>query len=130
MTDLVVKDIMTYGIKTIPYDETIKAAACNMESEKASFLLVTDEKNNCIGVVTRKDIAFRVVRKAKNPEDVLVSSVMSAPIASINENLTVRELGKILSERKCKRLLVESGGKFIGVVSNTDILKAVANDKI
>ncbi len=130
MADLLVKDIMTYGIKTIAFDETIKKAACIMADEKVSFLPVTDEKNNCIGVITRKDIAFRIIQKAKNPEDVLVCSVMSAPITSINENLTVRELGKILSERKCKRLLVESSGKFIGVVSNTDILKAVANNKI
>jgi len=130
-TILTVKDIMTKGIKSIAYNKTIKEAAEKMIAEKVSLLLVVDNNNKPIGVVTRKDIAFRVIRKAENPEDVLVSAIMSAPISTINENLSVVELGKILGERKYKRLLVENDrGELTGIVSTTDILKAVANGKI
>ena len=127
---LLVSDIMTNEIKSIYYYETIKSAAGKMANGNISFLLVTDEKDNPVGVVTRKDVAFRVVRKAKNPEDVLVSSIMSSPIATVNENVSVIDFAKILGEKKYKRMLVEKNGKLAGIASNTDILNAVAGDKI
>jgi len=122
---------MTKGVKSIAYDKTIKEAAENMLKEKVSLLLVVDSSNKPIGVVTRKDIAFRVIRKAENPENVMVAAIMSAPVSTINENLSVIELGKILGKKKYKRLLVENdNGDLTGIVSTTDILKAVANNKI
>lgn len=128
--ELLVKEIMTTGIKSIPYTASIIDAAKKMISEKVSLLLVTDDKENFIGVVTRKDIAFRVIRKSANVKDTLVASIMSSPISTVNENLTVRELCKILDEKKYKRMIVESDGKIVGVVSTTDVLKAVAEGKI
>jgi len=130
MAELLVKDIMTRELKSILYDKSIKEAAEKMTDEKIPFLLVIDEKDNPIGIVTRKDIAFRVMRKSKNPEDILVSAVMSSPIATVSENLNVRNFGKLLGEKGYKRLLVEREGILVGAASNTDILKAVANNQI
>ena len=127
---LLVSDIMTNEIKSIYYYETIKSAAGKMVNGNVSFLLVTDEKDNQIGVITRKDVAFRVVRKAKNPEDILVSSIMSSPIATENENVSVIDFARILGEKKYRRMLVEKNGKLVGIASISDIIKAVANDKI
>ena len=128
---LKVKDIMTKGVKTIAYNKSIKEAAENMLKEKVSLLLVVDGSNKPIGVVTRKDIAFRVIRKSESPEDVMVAVIMSAPVSTINENLSAVELGKFLGEKKYKRLLVENdNGELAGIVSTTDMLKAVANNKI
>jgi len=131
--ELLVKDIMTKGVKAISYRASIKDAAEKMIKEKVSLLLVTDDNNNkenFIGVVTRKDVAFRAIRKAANVEDVLVANIMSSPISTVNENLSVYNLCKILGERKYKRMVVESEGKIVGVVSTTDVLKAVAEGKI
>ncbi len=131
VTALKVKDIMTKGVKSIAYDKNIKEAAENMLKEKVSLLLVVDSSNKPIGVVTRKDIAFRVIRKAESPENVMVAAIMSAPVSTISENLSVTELGKFLGVKKYKRLLVENDkGELTGIVSTTDILKAVANGKI
>ncbi len=128
---LKVKDIMTKGVKSIAYNKTIKEAAENMLKEKVSLLLVVDGSNKPTGVVTRKDVAFRVIRKAESPENVLVAAIMSAPVSTISENLSAVELGKFLGEKKYKRLLVENdNGELVGIVSTTDILKAVANNKI
>mgnify|MGYP001089631535 CR=1 FL=1 len=128
---LKVKDIMTKGVKTIAYNKSIKEAAENMLKEKVSLLLVVDGSNKPIGVVTRKDIAFRVIRKSERPEDVMVAVIMSAPVSTINENLSAVELGKFFGEKKYKRLLVENdNGELAGIVSTTDMLKAVANNKI
>jgi len=128
---LKVKDIMTKGVKSIAYNKTIKEAAENMLKEKVSLLLVVDGSNKPIGVVTRKDVAFRVIRKVESPENVLVAAIMSAPVSAISENLSAVELGKFLGEKKYKRLLVENdNGELTGIVSTTDILKAVANNKI
>ncbi|NCN65618.1 MAG: CBS domain-containing protein [Candidatus Altiarchaeum hamiconexum] len=128
---LKVKDIMTKGVKTIAYNKSIKEAAENMLKEKVSLLLVVDGSNKPIGVVTRKDIAFRVIRKSESPEDVMVAVIMSAPVSTINENLSAVELGKFFGEKKYKRLLVENdNGELAGIVSTTDMLKAVANNKI
>ena len=127
---LLVSDIMTNEIKSVYYYETIKSAAGKMVNGNVSFLLVTDEKDNQIGVITRKDVAFRVVRKAKNPEDILVSSIMSSPIATVNENVSVIDFARILGKKKYRRMLVEKNGKLVGIASISDIIKAVANDKI
>jgi CBS domain-containing protein len=92
--ELPVSDIMTEEIKSVYYYEKIKSVAKN-------------EKDNPVGVVTRKDVAFRVVRKAKTPEDISVSSIMSSPVATVNENVSVMDFAKILGKMEYNRLLVE-----------------------
>jgi CBS domain-containing protein len=115
--ELLVRGIMNGEIKSVYYYEAVKSVAKN-------------EKDNPVGAVTRKDVSFRVVRKAKNPQDIPVSSITSYPVATVNENVSVRDFARILGEKKYKHLLVEKNRKLTGIASNTDILNAVAGNKI
>jgi predicted transcriptional regulator len=115
--ELLVRGIMTEEIKSVYYYETIKSAAKN-------------EKDNPVGAVTRKDVSCRVVRNAKPPQNVLVSSITSSTVATVNENVSVREFAKILGEMEYNHLLIEKNGKLAGIAGSSDIINAVAGDKI
>jgi CBS domain-containing protein len=51
-----VKDIMRKGVITISPDETILDAAMKMAKHDISRLLVVDEKDKLIGIITRSDL--------------------------------------------------------------------------
>lgn len=128
---LKVEDIMQRNIKTVKFIDSVQTAAEIMDKEEISFLLVDDENGNILGAITRKDISGRICRRPKKKQDeILVVSVMSAPIVTVNENLSVREAAKFLHKKNFKRCPVDDGEKIVGVVGISDILKCVADGKI
>jgi DNA polymerase-3 subunit epsilon/CBS domain-containing protein len=59
-------------------------------------------------------------------EDVLVRDVMTLPPASLPHGTTVREAGVFLADMGVAAVLVtDEGGRAVGVLSRSDVLKAV-----
>lgn len=59
-------------------------------------------------------------------EDLCVADVMNRNIYSISADSLVSEAARSMLDKKCHRLLVTDGGHFVGIVSTTDLLRALA----
>ncbi len=54
---------------------------------------------------------------------------MSHHVTSVTEDTPVEEIATVLTANKIKRVLVIRGEKLVGIVSRTDIVRALAMGK-
>ncbi|UCD48752.1 MAG: CBS domain-containing protein [Phycisphaerales bacterium] len=78
-----------------------------------------------VGMLTEKDILKRVVVLGKAPKRTQVADVMSFPILSVPPTYSVFSAGKKMDEMHIHRLVVMTGRDVCGIVTKTDVMKAV-----
>ena len=123
---LKVKDLMSTEVATIGSEQTMALAATLMADDGVSSLVVVNG-GEVIGIITEKDFLDRVVAKGRSPLDIKVREVMSSPVVSVTPDLTVIEAGKVVEDRRVKRLPVIEKGKLVGIVTQTDLLRVLTS---
>lgn len=105
----------------VEYGRSAAEAARVMKDSRVASVLVR-KKGEPVGIVTLKDILFRVVSEGKDPEKVRVEEVMSSPLITINEKEPVKKALEMMDKHNIHRLLVvDSKGKAVGLAVETMI---------
>jgi len=63
-------------------------------------------------------------------EEATVADIMTRAIFSVRPQATVQELARFLLRAGIRRALVMEGGKLAGIVTATDVIRAVADGKV
>ncbi len=63
-------------------------------------------------------------------DEATVGDIMTRAIISVRPQATVQELARFLLRAGMRRALVMEGGKLAGIVTATDVLRAVADGKV
>jgi CBS domain-containing protein len=125
-----VKDVMRKDVITIEPQASIKEAIGKMVAENITCLIVEERGSmNVYGIVTRKDIVNKVIAHEKNPATVKVADIMSEPILSVSSDITIEAAARLMAKTDMRRFPVIEGGKLIGLISNSDILRAAVGKK-
>ncbi|MBN2014834.1 MAG: CBS domain-containing protein [Candidatus Altiarchaeota archaeon] len=122
-----VRDIMRKNVISIDLDATILDAMNKMVEEQITSLVIEDKgKNSVYGIITRKDIVNKVIAYDKDIKATLVSEVMSEPILSVSPDASIETVARLMAKTDIRRFPVMEGNKLVGMVSNSDIMKAVS----
>jgi CBS domain-containing protein len=119
-----VSDIMTRTIVTIGVEATVSQAARAMAAKGISCLVAV-HRGEPAGILTEKDLIRRVGALQKDPAQTLVADVMSFPIIAIPASYSVLSAGKKMDSMHLHRLAVTEGKKICGIVTQTDIMRAI-----
>jgi signal-transduction protein with cAMP-binding, CBS, and nucleotidyltransferase domain len=99
----------------------IEAARAMLEND-IGFIVVVDDANHPVGVVTDRDLALRVLAGGKRGE-VSVGSVMTRPPTCLSVHASALDAAKRMEKHLCRRLsLVDESGAVVGVLSMDDLL--------
>ena len=83
-----------------------------------------------VGIVTERDIIFRIVAQNKGPFKVPLREIMSMPLISIESNKPAREALSILKDKKINRLAVmNEKGELEGLLTTEMIAKQLPESK-
>ncbi len=104
-------------------DDSVTAAAKMMKEMGVTEALVVQE-GEPIGIITERDILYKVVAKGSDPAEVRVSSIMTSPVEVIEETAKVADAVSKLSKLGLRRLGVTRKGKLIGLVTQKEIVSA------
>jgi CBS domain-containing protein len=122
-----VEAVMSRKVETIDISESAQAAAKKMRDKKISSLVVVDKRKKGgepLGIVTERDLVYRVCAEGTSGRDVRVQEVMSLPIATIDPRSTVEGAADLMLSNKVRHLLVVNVDKTpMGVVAPTDLNK-------
>jgi len=126
-----VADIMQTAVKTIPRDSTVAEAIALMAELHVSGLPVVDDAERVVGVISTSDILQAEAEWAgPNRNDLIdntpVSELMTPRPLMISPGATVREVAQQMLYGEVHRLFVEEAGRMVGVVSQTDLVRALA----
>jgi len=94
-----------------------------------SLIVKRKSPNKPYGIVTRRDILFKVVAEGKDLREVIVRDIMSSPVVILNNiDLDVQYAAKAMSNAGVTNLVIFDGGDVYGFLSSTDIINAVRRE--
>ncbi|MFQ5341682.1 MAG: CBS domain-containing protein [Anaerolineae bacterium] len=124
-------DVMTRDVVSIHAEATVAEAMQLMYDKRVSSLLVEPRSDlDTHGFVSRRDIVEKVVARGRQPEDCRVMDIMSKPLVTVPPDCALRDCAILMSNTSIRRVLVFDGRKIVGIVSNTDILRAAADGEL
>ena len=119
-----VSDIMTKHVTTVGMDATVWEAARLMSISSISCLIVT-QGEKIAGILTEKDLLKRIIALQKTPAQTQVMDVMSLPVVTVPPGCSILDASKKMETMHFHRLLVTEGMAICGLVTQTDIMRAV-----
>jgi CBS domain-containing protein len=130
------KDVMSEGITSLTDDATVQEAIELLVNTGVSAMPVLDKDGIMIGIVSEADLIRRATPEAWQrdlADDASiagsharpVTDVMTEKVITVDENMPLAEVAKLMSIQRVKRLPVTRGKSVVGVVSRVDLLKAL-----
>ena len=132
MSTRVVRDLLKdkdHQLFTVAPDTTVQAALEIMASKRVSSLPVMIGPE-LVGIFSERDYIRRAVPKRIAPWDVLVKDLMTDKVICVTADQSVRECMELMTGNKFRHLPVVDGKKLVGMLSISDILKALRPARI
>ena len=134
-----VSDLMSRNLVTIEASDSCLEAVGRMHRARVRHLPVVSAEGSLVGIVTDRDLrhhlfAPRVIKEVGSiAVDILlkavpVSEVMSSPVMSVPAKADIVEAARIMLEDKVGSLPVVEGGKVVGIVTETDVLRQICKN--
>jgi CBS domain-containing protein len=134
MKDKKVKDWMHCGVITCRPETPIADAAAVMDFHDISALVVVDDRNEAVGVISRTDLvnARFIQPYMKHWRGLSAEHLMTKPVISVTLDTSVHEAVQLLNEKRIHRLVVieKASGHVrpVGILSVTDLARHVGED--
>ncbi len=119
MADIVVK---------VPSTATVLDAADALSAGDVGLVAVM-ERGKVLGVVSERDVISAVAHR-RPLDTTLAIDVATKDLAWCDVEATVTEVANEMSERFIRHVLVERGGKLVGIVSGRDLLGFYASEDV
>lgn len=131
-----VAELMRTDVKTVDRDATVADAISALADVHVSALPVTNGHGRLVGVLSTTDILC-ALSETTEPEmrerlfdETPVRDLMTARSRVIAPDADILEAARAMLSLDVHRLFVEDEGQLVGVISQTDIVAAVATAKI
>ncbi len=130
---MIVRELMTGGVTTVPPWTPILEARSLMMKERIRHLPVTDTDGKLMGIITDRDIRLNLPSRATSLSvweinhllsKLTVDEVMTQAVITVGPDRHAREAAQLMVDHKIGALPVEDGGRLIGIVTETDLLRA------
>lgn len=131
-----VRELMQPDVKTVRSDAPVNEALVTISDAHISALPVVDAAGRMVGVISSTDIltSEAETRNAHERqmllEDTLVQEIMTVSPLTVSPEADVREAAQHMLYAEVHRLFVTSGDRLVGVISTTDVVRAVANHQV
>jgi CBS domain-containing protein len=129
-----VKQIMTKAPVTLTSDDILDLADDVMNLGRIRHMPVVDG-GKLVGILSQRDllrsalmaiIGFEPGQQKSIMRAIRVGEVMHSPVTTIEPKATVKEAARLMAEKKIGCLPVLEGDNLVGLVTETDILRHVA----
>ena len=140
-------DVMVRDVVTVRPDTDVAEAIKLLAEHDVSALPVVDEQGNLIGILSEADLIHRVeigtekrrpwwleaVTGASTLAEEFAKShgkeageIMTSDVVSVSEDTPLAEIAALFERKRIKRVPVVKDGKLVGVVSQSNLIQALA----
>ena len=121
-----VQEFMSTNIESIDADKSVYDAVEKMVNRRIRSLLVRfSGPKTEYGVITARDVVFRVLARDIDPQTMKASAIASRPLVCIDRYASLHEASVMMEESNVARLFVCDGGKILGMLSLLDFMAAM-----
>ncbi len=124
---ILLRDIMTRGVTSVPMDVTLREVAKIMIDQNVSGVAVTDHNGEIMGFITEMDMLHVVVDKSLLDET--AEAIMTTSLKSISPSTDLETASSVMLEARIHRLIILSepgmgaSDRPVGILSASDIIR-------
>jgi CBS domain-containing protein len=115
--------IMTPDLVTVRPDVSIEDAIELLLKEQISGLVVTDDENRLIGVIT--EFALLAVAYDRRVKNHTVAQHMTRELITVDVNDPISRVADLCIVHRVRRVPVMQDGRLAGVIARRDVLRAL-----
>jgi acetoin utilization protein AcuB len=132
-----VREIMRQALVTVRPDAPARVAAELMRNHRVRHLLVTDEGERVLGILTDRDLrhsallpmlARHLVLEERWLKAPRVRDVMTWEVVTIDPDADLVRAGLLMFKRRIGSLPVIDKGRLVGILTERDVLEAFGAD--
>ena len=105
------------------YLDSIFTISNLMKEGKVGSIIIMDQNNKPVGIITERDIVRRAVSDCKDPSITKATEIMSNPLITVEKDTYLYEAAKKMVKNNIRRLPVVKNNTLVGIVTVTDIIK-------
>ena len=129
-----VRDIVDTAFVALDENTLVAEAAKTLYTQERCTIVVTHldastGQRTPVGIITERDIIFRVVAQNRGPFKVTLKDIMSTPIITIDADKSIEEAMAILNNHKINRLPVVHDSSIIGILTTGIVIRNVSIEK-
>jgi CIC family chloride channel protein len=131
-----VAELMQRHVKTVGSDTSVAEAIVSLADAHISGMPVVDGTGKVVGVLSTTDV-LAAEAEAEDPdarqtlfENTAVRDIMTPRPFTIAPGEDIREAARQMLYADVHRLFVAEGDQVVGIISTTDIVRAVATGKL
>jgi CBS domain-containing protein len=122
---MLVRDLMSIPAVTIRANEDYKAALALMQAKSLHHLPVVNSDGGLSGIAAERDLLIAATHYLQSPVE--VGDVMHCGVVAVTPETTAASAARLMVGQRIGSLPVVNGaGEVVGIVTETDILKAFA----
>lgn len=129
MHSILVADFMNHQPSIVKDTDNVRTAVELLLTKKIIGVPVVDENKNLVGYLSEQDCIEEMLNDVFHCEEPgSVSKVMQKDVLSVKPTTTIVELAQTIIKNKPKNYPVIDDGKLVGLISRTQVLKALVDN--
>lgn len=100
-------------------------AVKQMHDVKAETIIVKNNNNEYIGIITDSDILDKIVMQGEDSDNVPIKKIMTSPIITISAKANVRQALELMRLNTIKRVPVTDNIRILGIVTQEGLANAI-----
>ena len=126
---MLAKSLMVTHIATVNDDLPVEDLCDVLQAAHVNGLPVLNAVGELVGIVTEQDVLYGTmggVNGEGGTPALLVRDIMTSPAVCATSETDVVELCRLMWGMRIHRIPIVSDGRFVGMVSSLDLVRAVA----
>lgn len=115
-------------IVCVDWDQTVRQTCRKMIEAKIGAIVVKKD-NEFVGIWSERDLLRNICNEGFNPKIARIFDYMTSPLHSAPHSTRIHKLEEMFLGLFLRHLLIEKDGKFIGMLSIGDVLRASLIEK-
>lgn len=117
-------EIMHKSVLTATPRASVRDIAIKLVTNRISGIPVTDRDGVVLGVITEENI-LRALMEQKGLETLSAQDIMSKDLVAVRTETSLEGVMQILHDEGIRRVPVTEGGRLVGIISRSDVIRAV-----
>jgi CBS domain-containing protein len=118
----IVKD-KKYDIVSVSWDQTVHET-CRLMAEKRIGAVLVKKDGEFVGIWSERDLLRQVTEEGFDPRTAKIGDHMTTPLQTAPHSMRIHKLEEMFLGLFVRHLPIEKEGKFIGLLSIGDVLRA------
>lgn len=124
-----VGDLVERDVVCVAQDASIIDAAKLMREHHIGDVVVINDDNEPVGIITDRDVVVETLAQSVEAEDLCVGDIMSSSITCAKEEDGIYDIIRLMKENGVARVpIINTQGTLVGIITAKKILQLLVNE--